>query len=118
VAKLEGVQEVIKRLMTFRKSTAAGMERGYVRAGAFLLRKSQQVVPVDTGALKNSGFTRKTGSGFSTDVTVGYTQSYAIYVHENLEARHKPGKIAKYLEKPARDYRQEMLQIIRREAVK
>jgi hypothetical protein len=33
---------------------------------------------------------------------VGYTQEYAIDVHENLEAAHKPGKQAKFLEGPAR----------------
>lgn len=35
-------------------------------------------------------------------VRVGYTQSYALYVHENLEAHHKVGQ-AKYLEQPARE---------------
>lgn len=35
-------------------------------------------------------------------VLVGYTAAYAIWVHENLNARHKPGKIAKFLEEPAR----------------
>ncbi len=35
------------------------------------------------------------------DVVVGYTQAYALYVHENLEARHPVGQ-AKYLEQPAR----------------
>lgn len=34
-------------------------------------------------------------------VIVGYTQSYAVYVHENLDARHAVGQ-AKYLEQPAR----------------
>lgn len=38
----------------------------------------------------------------NTSVIVGYTQNYALYVHENLEARHAPGKQAKYLEGPAR----------------
>lgn len=37
---------------------------------------------------------------------VGYAGvGYALYVHENLEARHKPGKQAKYLEGPARRLR-------------
>lgn len=35
-------------------------------------------------------------------VTVGFTQSYAVYVHENLEARHPVGQ-AKFLEQPARE---------------
>lgn len=35
-------------------------------------------------------------------VIVGYTQQYAIYVHENLEAHHPVGQ-AKFLEQPARE---------------
>ena len=35
-------------------------------------------------------------------VTVGFTQRYAIYVHEDLEAAHTNGQ-AKYLEQPARE---------------
>jgi hypothetical protein len=35
-------------------------------------------------------------------VTVGFTQHYAIYVHENLNAHHDVGE-AKFLEKPARE---------------
>lgn len=115
-AKITGVSSIIKRMYTVRGDTARGMERGLKKAGPFLQRKSQQIVPVDTGALKNSAFTRATGKGFSTEVLVGYTQSYAIYVHENLDARHKPGKYAKYLETPARENRDEMIRIIRREA--
>lgn len=36
------------------------------------------------------------------DVYVGYTQSYAIHVHEREGLTHKEGKQAKYLEEPAR----------------
>lgn len=36
-------------------------------------------------------------------VITGYTANYALYVHENKEARHAPGKQWKYLEQPARD---------------
>lgn len=35
-------------------------------------------------------------------VVVGFTQKYAIYVHENLEAHHDVGQ-AKFLEQPARE---------------
>jgi len=42
---------------------------------------------------------------------VGYGQSYARYVHENLEARHPVGR-AKFLESPARTKRPVMLAII------
>lgn len=38
----------------------------------------------------------------NVSVSVGYTQQYAIFVHEDLTAAHAPGKQAKYLEQPAR----------------
>ena len=34
-------------------------------------------------------------------VVVGYTANYAVFVHENLEARHNNGQ-AKFLEQPAK----------------
>lgn len=37
----------------------------------------------------------------SASVVVGYTQAYALYVHEDLEAHHPVGQ-AKFLEEPAR----------------
>lgn len=36
------------------------------------------------------------------DVIVGFTQRYAIYVHERTELRHRVGQ-AKFLEQPARE---------------
>lgn len=44
---------------------------------------------------------------------VGYSQRYAIIVHEDLTARHKEGKTAKYLEGPARRLQGELAAIIR-----
>lgn len=35
-------------------------------------------------------------------VTVGFTQNYALYVHEDMSAKHPHGQ-AKYLEQPARE---------------
>lgn len=48
----------------------------------------------------------------NVSVVVGYTQSYAIYVHENLEAYHPVGQ-AKYLEQPARLLAPVLAQIVR-----
>ncbi len=45
-------------------------------------------------------------------VAVGYSQEYAVYVHENLEAYHPTGT-AKFLERPARQYRAEMGRMVR-----
>jgi len=45
---------------------------------------------------------KKSMDAQKTSVVVGYTANYAIFVHEDLKARHAPGKQAKYLEQPAR----------------
>lgn len=44
-------------------------------------------------------------------VAVGYTQSYAVYVHEDLTAFHETGE-AKYLERPARELGPELTRIV------
>ena len=113
--KVTGVEAILRNLTRTKQQQAKGMERGLVKAGLMLQRASQKVVPVDTANLKKSAFTRKEKSGFSTVVLVGYTANYAIYVHEDLEASHKPGKIAKYLERPAREHAKEIRAIIARE---
>ena len=108
---------MLANLKRSKSSSAAGVERGLKRAGLFLQRESQLIVPVDTGNLKGGAFTRKvSGIGFDADVVVGYVADYAVYVHEDLQARHQPGKQAKYLEQPARQNRTAILKIIKDEA--
>lgn len=46
------------------------------------------------------------------DVLVGYTQHYAVYVHENLESNHPNGGQAKYLEQPFRELAPELVRIV------
>ena len=46
-----------------------------------------------------------------TSVVVGFTQAYALYVHENLQAVHKTGQ-AKFLEQPARELQPEFGRIL------
>lgn len=43
----------------------------------------------------------RTRRDLNTSVVVGYTTSYAVYVHEDLVARHAYGTQAKFLEAPA-----------------
>jgi hypothetical protein len=43
---------------------------------------------------------------------VGYSAPYAIYVHEDLQAKHPRGGQAKFLERPARQYQAEMDRIV------
>lgn len=79
-----------------------------------IMAASEPLVPVDTGALRSSGYvTPPEEDGDRVVVYLGYggpaakinpktlesTDGYAIYVHENLEAHHPVG-CAKFLELP------------------
>lgn len=78
------------------------------RSGAALYTEAQLImtaakrdVPVDTGALRSSGHVDQpavTGDAVNVQLGFGGTGAqYALYVHENLSAKHKSGK-AKFLE--------------------
>jgi hypothetical protein len=117
VSKIIGVAKVLKNLKIVDEKVGVGIERGCLRGGLFLQGESQRIVPVDTGNLKNGARTRNIGGqGYKADVVVEYLAEYAVAVHENLQASHKSGKRAKYLEEPARLFRKEIIGIINKEA--
>jgi len=115
--KITGIPNILRNLVKAKKGLGKELERGLKKAGLNLQRDSQKIVPIDTSNLKNSAFTRKEGGtgGLGTVIWVGYTAGYAIYVHENMNARHRTGKIAKYLEKPARENRIKYGKIVAKE---
>lgn len=113
--EITGGKEILKNLHDVQASEARRLETGLVKAGFYLQRKSMLVVPVDTGALKNSAYTAKRFSGLRTEVYVGYTQSYAIYVHEIITNKHANGTMAKFLEYPMYWERETIRDIIQKE---
>lgn len=111
--EMKGLAGLKKKLGELSSKHARGFEIGSKLAGLELLRASQAIVPVKTGNLRSSGRVQSSGSGFDTITEVGYYGvSYAVKVHEDLEAYHAPGKQAKFLEQPAREKRQELIEII------
>jgi hypothetical protein len=127
IVKVQGVKRIIKNLDKADRRIQKALFRGLKSAGLFLQRESQLIVPVGGwdpiispgpgGTLKNSAFTRGDPSPIKgPDVIVGYTAKYGIYVHENENARHAPGKTAKFLEGPAKQFRVQIRNIIRNEA--
>jgi len=113
ITHVTGVSSIMAKLRAVGMQQGMLMEGRLKRAGLFVQRESQKVVPVEYAVLKNSAFTRKLkGIGFTADIAVGYTAFYAAYVHEDLQARHKPGKKAKYLEHPVIENRRKILAII------
>lgn len=65
------------------------------------MTEAKRRTPVDTGALRDSGFVEPAEEDFGgVSVRLGFggaSAPYAIYVHENLEAIHPVGE-AKFLE--------------------
>jgi len=68
-----------------------------------IMAQSKELVPVDTGVLRGSGFVELPKvEGDRVHVDLGYggaASGYALIVHENLDAFH-PNGIAKFLEMP------------------
>jgi len=115
-ASVSGVAAVTEALRKKFRSHGRGFARGMKMAGLLIQRASQLIVPIDTAALKNSAFTRNVGGKeFKVEIIVGYTVIYAIYVHEDMNAKHSSGKEAKFLEKPFRENRKAIIKIVRTE---
>lgn len=109
-------QKVNRGFKNESKRVRDAAERGVRKAIKLLFKASQNIVPVDTGRLKGSGKIVESGRGTSRfNAKIVYRAPYAIYVHEDLTARHKPGQFAKFIEAPARILRPAMLAIIRAE---
>ncbi len=84
------------------------LEKAIYEEANVIFNESQKIVPVDTGALRGSGVVHAPRhENHRTFVRVTYggpAAHYALYVHENLYARHAAPTQAKYLETPL--YRQ------------
>ena len=110
-AEVEGIDEVLRNINRELQGVENRGMDGLFDAGLQVQRVSQSRTPVDTSNLKGSAYTRKAGGG----VEVGYTANYAIFVHENMEARHTNGQ-AKFLESALRDNASRIVDIVRRRA--
>jgi len=114
LVKVLGIPALKSAVKQHNKGLAMKSEKALYIVGLFLQRHAQLLVPVDTGNLRNSAFTRKEGKGWKTTVRVGFTARYAVYVHEDLMAYHRVGQ-AKYLEDPLINRRDEMRQLYKKE---
>ncbi len=81
-----------------RAAVRKGVRSGLPEALSLLRERSQELVPVRTGALRASC---RVSAG-DTGGTVSYDTPYAVQVHEDMTAHHPSGQ-AKFLEQPASD---------------
>lgn len=106
--RIFGTRTVLANMAARKAQIAAGAEAGLKLAGLHLQRDSQSHVPVEFGPLKASAYTRAIGKGLSTVVEVGYTASYALYVHEQvamkLKGQPRPSGRGKFWDPQGRAY--------------
>ena len=115
-----------QRLMETTTGVQAAATLELLKVAEEILTWSDQIVPVDTGALRNSKYISEPVKDEVEDtvsVDYGYggvadtwnadsnemASSYMVAVHEDLLARHAPGKMAKYLEIPTTQSKKYML---------
>lgn len=116
ISKSSGRREVtLKRLESKEKASGRAFNIANKKVATFLLDKSRIIVPIDEKDLYNSSRVIGVGRGFANEQFVEYRMPYALMQHENLEYKHEPGKSAKYLTKPAAQFRSEMRRIMRDE---
>lgn len=113
-----GIPRTKKALRNYYNILGAAAERGVRRAMKYLLVKTLEVTPEDTGELKKSGDTLFWGKGMNIKGAVVFGAPYAIYVHEDLNNYHKPPTEAKFLQRTQYRLRGKISQIIAEECSK
>jgi hypothetical protein len=104
---------VLKKIEQKKTATGRAFNIANKAVANFLLDKSRAVVPIDEGDLHDSSRVNGVGRGFDNRQEVSYNQPYALMQHENLSYEHAPGKQAKYLTGPARQYNAEMKRLMK-----
>jgi hypothetical protein len=102
--RLKGVKQLERNLHRLGDRAEMVLGQALYEEGERIMGQSKMIVPVDTGALRGSGNVsppQKARNWVKVILSYGGAAAqYAIYVHENLTARHKPPTRAKYLEEP------------------
>lgn len=98
---IKGVAEMAALVRSAASKFPSAVEKALYQEAQIEMTESKRRCPVDTGTLLASGFVQQpVRAGSNISVTLGYggeASSYAVIVHEDLEAFHKVGQ-AKYLE--------------------
>ena len=101
--RVEGLTPTLRRYRDLAKAAPAVTGRALFGEGEEIMRRSKQIVPVDTGALRASGHVvPPKPQRFPVIVELAYggpSAPYALAVHEKMEVKHTNGQ-AKYLEVP------------------
>lgn len=111
-----GLKRVQNNLNREIKKIKGRTKAGLMHAALVIRRRSQQLTPIDTGNLKGSAYTQAwQAPGGNPGAEIGYTASYAPFVHE-VEASHRHPTQWKFLETAMKEKSAEVLKIIQRHA--
>lgn len=93
----ESITEVRDGLRALARASLAATLEGMLIEAQKIEAAAAEQVPVDTGRLRSTHSV--TADPSRTGWVIGFGTDYAIYVHEDMEARHPVGN-AKFLERP------------------
>jgi hypothetical protein len=114
-----GLKEVLTNLSTEIRKIEGRTAAGLHEAGIFVQGESMEITPQKTGVLNNSAFTNQPEiKNTGPSVTVGYTATYAPFVHEMPTTFNytKPGTGPKFLQKAVANNQPMILSIIQKRA--
>lgn len=101
-----------------RRRAMAAAARSVEVFGNHVIGKAQEITPVKTGALQNSGTVETpVTTRSSVECTIGFNTDYAAAVHERLNAHHAQGQ-PKYLETAMRQEARKLVPFVRAEVDK
>lgn len=105
--ELEGTEALQKILDNIEDpDTRRGLGQAMHGFATKILNESKKLVPVDTGALRNSGMVEGPdvdGDGVEVAITYGGSSAqYAAVVHEDMSMSHSPTLNTKVTKKPRR----------------
>jgi hypothetical protein len=111
--KVLGIEKTIKALNATTRQVRGAVAGAIYQAGIDLVRSSVRQVPIDQGTLESSHYVAPpTEVVGEPSCEVGYGTSYAIYVHERTELKHRNGRKAKFLSDPFDKIKNRYAQII------
>ena len=98
----EQMREIERNYTKFVNSTTSATPRILEEALKPTFMKSQKYTPLDTGALRASGYLEVRKVGDKVRAEIGYGKGgkpyYAVFVHEMLHLAHKAPTRAKFLQ--------------------
>lgn len=99
--KMEGIPDTLFALKRLKQGMRPAGSKGLNRALKYLLKETKKVTPKDKGELRKSGKVIMDKKSDPKVITgrIAFFIYYAIWVHENLENKHKEGTYAKFLER-------------------